>query len=1535
MTCTLRHDAGHPAGGRGRRPAPQETGESHCVVAPIVIPQSARSVPVTSSQRISGLLALIFVLVISPPVLSQPANLPYQRGDRKTTEESEFRQLPVDTRAVRTLRTLRHQLDAADDNAAVETFRKLQTADPFSLVPDDADDLLFQPLFSVLPREFERLPPSVKRQLSDSWKIVAVNAFRAALREADWRQLVEVIHRYPSSSAAWAAQLLLARVHLDRGHRMAALGWLRALETEHVPVTVRRAAVKLLDRALAETDTSRQLPEGAPDPGEWPLPKHIRWRRDVVLSVILRRQIERSAGRHGPIPVTPWNAVAGQGVLFQRTLRGLSASDLESGRHKWHLPLSPSHLEHLNRKLATGSGSAAAEERVLSGSVEGLLFREGVVSRIAVDRQHIYTVLARPEASSTNRPVAIQQVTEPLSQLIAVDRMTGRRVWTAGGRTLEDDFGNDLAETWFAGPPVAPGSVLYSVVEHAGEVRQVALRSATGEHLSSTLLAFPDYTIDREPPRRQLAATPVWHQGILLCPTTTGWLVAVDSLAQSALWAARISGDTNGQRSRIYPTIQVVRSASVRPGSRICAVDRTAMVLSHDAGDLVFLDVLTGRRQRRSAGHSCFFLAVLPEHVIVANASPCTITCLDTRTRSVIWEHNPAPEDGIPTGRGIVRGESLLLATTTGSLLVLNTRTGALVARASDVLSRPVRGQLVEVPATSTSDGLPDGAAPARDVVFISPTRTIRLTPDAVDLLAGDPVAEIRRLLKNGRPGDAWMLLEKIPADGREAPAVNALRFRVACLRAVRGDIAAEIPVVLAQTDADKHLAKAIRLTRLRETDPRATAFGVLALVATARYIAIPVPCDLLPSRHLRPAAFPHMPKASNASDEQLFPVCTVALQTWAARMLDVLFQQSAVREDTALTESCAELPTNVLLQMTDPAVIPILQQRFSKETKTESSLHLGRHMAELTGVSQPVVAWESGGDGGAGKRSEKSDSPVAATGGNPSDGATASSLSRDRTQSGSHAKFYEACLRRLAATLAAESPLHMAALFSAGDEIRIDNIAETDRFRAPDWWDAWQYDDYTVVPFARPNSPRTLPNRLAVCETDDSFLGRLDLLIHRDPTRLLVRDQRPQGTDAWSVAGAFAVNPVPQQPARVFRAGSILLVSSSKSLTAVSVLEKRVLWQRPLQAVDPAVGGTEAKAGMSDIETTKTLIRNLQAARDVCVAGCGFRWICLQQRTSVEMIDMLTGLTRWSVSGNFGRCTACDSVVLLEDRDSGIIGALDPATGQRVTSLLKADEFHHILTGTGTEFVILEPGHGDRPPALHWKHPMTGTVMRRLKLPRVCCLQTGDASTLIAFEADCSFSVIDLRTGMRRSYPWTTLASDLKTENSDAGTSAAVDGNSWNPEQTTLKRDRGHLYLVKQPMRPGIRLSLPGHQLIPYGCIRVIDRSTGQHLWEVEPAAEGVVLMAQPGLPFLATLELASRRPQVEQDVLQLRCFHKRTGCLLIDQTFPSRYRYSDLRISVQADFSVAADIHGVRLRFERKDSSLLRPVDLQQHER
>lgn len=228
-------------------------------------------------------------------------------------------------------------------------------------------------------------------------------------------------------------------------------------------------------------------------------------------------------------------------------------------------------------------------------------------------------------------------------------------------------------------------------------------------------------------------------------------------------------------------------------------------------------------------------------------------------------------------------------------------------------------------------------------------------------------------------------------------------------------------------------------------------------------------------------------------------------------------------------------------------------------------------------------------------------------------------------------------------------------------------------------------------------------------------------------------------------------------------------------------------------------------------------------------IAGSSYRWICLQSKTTIEVIDLLNGRRLWSMSkapDSLGTVIASEGFLSLRSslratNDQAM--DLNPLDGSTVDRDAGEMEFtDRFLTTTPDSIVFGESGYaGRRSTGLRWIRPQTREVIRSMALDDMKAGQFLDPNTLVVVTDDETFHVINLQDGTRRSCNFGSINKDL---------------DDMDPSSVRVACDAANYYVFEVaddgPMRIlgmtyGLEAEPIGEQL------RVVSRVTGEVIWE------------------------------------------------------------------------------------------------------
>ncbi|MCA9051496.1 MAG: PQQ-binding-like beta-propeller repeat protein, partial [Planctomycetaceae bacterium] len=516
-------------------------------------------------RRSSRIVLLIGLLVRLPGI----AAAQFETGVADITE---LRGLPSDRRTIAAWQALQQATAGDRPGDAADKLQQLVAADSASMIPFAAPDTAFRPLLrapfdadpdvvtpvaepygsfrplyrALFDAMFE-IPQAARERLIRSLP-GSDRALLRALEDASPELLPVLIQRFPGTEASLQAHLILARLHLDRGNTMAAVIWLQGLTNPEMPQPYRRAAGERLRQLLPEVLPQPEVNFVA---GSSRLPQHIRWVCKDISSGRLDREINEfteTCRQSHLMPQTTWRAEVRDGVLYRRSPLGVMAVDADSGNVLWHSRQNPDVSAIDGNKRTSGFPALPRQLMTLSvadqSPIANTFCRDNVFSHVVTDERRVYLLTTDDAADDVVRSPMVIRSTGTVrftgNRVVALDRKTGRRLWTLGENAFDELEGTGDGPCWIDCRPVPHQGSLYLTVERDAEIRLVCVSADSGQLQWSVLLTFPELAADKDVIRRQWATTPVISNGVLCANTTDGWVVCVDLLTRSVLWASQM-----------------------------------------------------------------------------------------------------------------------------------------------------------------------------------------------------------------------------------------------------------------------------------------------------------------------------------------------------------------------------------------------------------------------------------------------------------------------------------------------------------------------------------------------------------------------------------------------------------------------------------------------------------------------------------------------------------------------------------------------------------------------------------------------------------------------------------------------------------------------------------------------------------------------------------------------------------------------------------------------------------------------------------
>ncbi len=491
-----------------------------------------------------------------------------------------------------------------------------------------------------------------------------------------------------------------------------------------------------------------------------------RWSEPISSSHNIIERVEElvsdlSDEQYATVPAFTPIMVNGKAIF--RTLRGVRVTDVETGQALWETRpgIAPEslitgvdnvHTDYLMQQAWAGGGMAydSSGSGVDNNRLTSLLFRDGTWGGISSDGEQLFVL----EDHAVLLPYdpgnywAIQNGINDThrrdyatNKIVSYNIETGRPRWEIGGTAMDEPFDRRLAGQYFFGVPVADQDELFAISEKDNEIRLQVLEKDTGRPKWSQLVAYSDAKIDRDFGRRWWNAQVGVGQGVVVCPTTVGWLVAVDRLNRSVLWVHRYSKQMaeeqnhnfNGQDQNLVPATTLNQVWG--PSAPIIAGHRVVYTPPEDQ-TMICLDLFTGEKLWSKQKEDHLYLAgVFDGQVILVGKSK--VSSISLESGSTLWTLPLTEDDGKPCGMGVAVGNAYHLPLSSGQLWTLDLSNGKV----------------------KTKSELADGLAPLGNLGMYR-GMLLSLGPMGLTAFSQQQAIEAEILARrNKNPSDAWALL--------------------------------------------------------------------------------------------------------------------------------------------------------------------------------------------------------------------------------------------------------------------------------------------------------------------------------------------------------------------------------------------------------------------------------------------------------------------------------------------------------------------------------------------------------------------------------------------------------------------------------------------------------------------------------------------------------------------------------------------------------------------------------------------------------
>lgn len=523
-------------------------------------------------------------------------------------------------------------------------------------------------------------------------------------------------HRYSTQQQRAIALLAAFDEQSTSGHReRGAEAWrrLRSLDPD-LSIKLRGDATTLrewITRHQSDMPTSTQAPPSAEQERLLRPLLEPTWTQPLSLpldELVASREIKQREQGVRPIPLM--RPLVTNGVAIVRSLDEIVAVDIESGERKWSVP---------NSEFVRIPDRFFENSNVQAGVVDWIQLRfcaDSLFGRMSADKTQLFVLQSAQggDDAKTGNWDSVKGATRhgmSRNSVCGYSIATGDLNWEIGGAS--DSAHDPYSGLVFLGCPLAIDSLLYVIAQRETDLELLAIESKNGQ-LSWTLKFGAALLPLAEDLQRSRVACPIlWHDGLLICSTSAGAVVAVDPILKTIKWAYRYPATTfaasdlvQGPNPHLTPrasepwwdkwrepflaTCQLPSAASPTGTDRNEATsNRVCIFASPESDQIHAFQTLDGKPLWRTDRNAALFIAgIVDDRVIVVEGD--FVRAHDVATGRMLWRSTIDE----PAGPGVFAGATLILTSDQGVMILVDTRTGQ-VNSGSNPASR-LRGSLVQ-----------------------------------------------------------------------------------------------------------------------------------------------------------------------------------------------------------------------------------------------------------------------------------------------------------------------------------------------------------------------------------------------------------------------------------------------------------------------------------------------------------------------------------------------------------------------------------------------------------------------------------------------------------------------------------------------------------------------------------------------------------------------------------------------------------------------------------------------------------------------
>lgn len=416
-----------------------------------------------------------------------------------------------------------------------------------------------------------------------------------------------------------------------------------------------------------------------------------RWEARVVndpgMESFLAKRSEGFAQR-GIVAIPAAKPLAVGDVVLVRTPHNVVAVDWRTGKRIWETR-EEDGLGDVELAPADAIGFESDEFALPGNPLEKRVWDDVLAMSLGSDGERVFVIrgLSTPTADDATWQVApfgvgAGAIASATNRLAAYDLATeGKLVWELDGQRPS----GKLADAFFLGAPLSIDNLVFVLAEIRSAIYLLALDPATGDLKWQQQLMSLEQGIALDPQRRLLGITPSYAGGILVCPTSTGAVIALDVVKREFVWVYRYPRRVPSPAEVRNNWQQQLQGQSTRANDRW--LDGTAVIVGDrvlvtppESAEIHCLNLRTGALVWKHPRADALFVGGIDQGVVVLVGND-SLRAIKLADQSPAWGDKsvPLPPGALPAGQGYVSEGRLYLPLSTGAVIGVDVASGDIV----------------------------------------------------------------------------------------------------------------------------------------------------------------------------------------------------------------------------------------------------------------------------------------------------------------------------------------------------------------------------------------------------------------------------------------------------------------------------------------------------------------------------------------------------------------------------------------------------------------------------------------------------------------------------------------------------------------------------------------------------------------------------------------------------------------------------------------------------------------------------------------